>query len=255
MDSHETSVYHAVVTAGAVIGFIIAYFVLSVFQHQRKRVQAQRLYFSGEINLLEKDRSRMSNDLHDSAAPLLSAAKTHINELTAPTEKDQFHVEKANERLDQLMKHLREVSINLSHTSLIRKGLEFTMQSFFGEVIQPFGIQVEFTYELNSTVAPETGIHLLRIVQEITHNVLKHARATAFVVHFKEKRQKLFVLCKDNGIGFKPEKLNGSREGLGLGTIQSRTELLNGKLRFTSKPQHGTEYFFEFPIHASGPKD
>lgn len=245
MYSHETSVYYAVLITALTIGCIIVYFILSLFRQQRKNIENRFAYFAADINLLEKDRSRVSRDLHDEMGTLLSVAQWHIHEVNAPLEEDKLHLEKATEMVEQMRRRLTEIAANLSPRSLTRKGLRFTLEHFFEDMKLVSGLQVVFTYEAGDVSDTEKGIHIYRIVQEITHNAIKHARAKQLVIHFKERKGKLYVYCKDDGIGFDAGEEKG--HGSGLGNLQSRTELLKGKMTCTSKPGHGTEYLFELP--------
>lgn len=245
MDTHETTIYHAIIMSAIIIGCIIGYAVFSLFRQQRKNVRNQRLNFADEINLIEKERRRVSRDLHDDAGLWLSVAKTHINEVHAPSTKNKFHIQKANEAVDELVQRLGHIAVNLSPASLVRKGLHYTLEDFFEETRQAFDTEIVFVYEVKSEIPPEAAIHLYRIVQELTHNAMKHARAARFTVHFREKDRRLYLLCKDDGVGF-DKALAAEKGGLGLGSLKSRTELLNGKLKCTSKPGYGTEYFFAF---------
>lgn len=250
MGTHETTIYNAILVSCLTMGCIIGYFVLSLFRQQRRYVREQRVHFAREINSVETERGRMSRDLHDSAAPLLSFIKAHVNEINAGSEEDRFHIEKANEMMDQLMRQLKEIASNLSPSSLVKKGLGYALEDFFSDTRMAFSLPVVFTCEIKQELPPAVAIHLYRIVMEITQNAIKHARASQLTIHLKEKKQKLYLWCRDDGIGFNAEEADKGK-GLGLASLKSRTELLDGKLRCTSKPNYGTEYFFEFPLTGS----
>jgi signal transduction histidine kinase len=209
------------------------------------------MHFANEINSVENERSRISRDLHDSAAPLLGFSKAHVNEVNAASEEDRAHIEKANEAMDRLMRQMKDIATNLSPSSLSRKGLHYALEDFFEDCRQAFSLPIVFVYEVSRGIPQEAAIHLYRIVQEITHNTIKHSKAKKLRVHFKEKKQKLYLLCKDDGIGFDPEQVDERSKSLGLVSLKSRTELLKGKLRCKSKLKYGTEYFFEFPFEGT----
>jgi signal transduction histidine kinase len=99
MGAYETSIYHAILITAIVLGCVIVYFAVSVFRQQRKYIRLQRQYFTDEINLLEKDRTRIARDLHDEVGPLLSLTKSHIAELEGTDEKENVHIGKATEHL------------------------------------------------------------------------------------------------------------------------------------------------------------
>jgi signal transduction histidine kinase len=55
-------------------------------------------------------------------------------------------------------------------------------------------------------------------------------------------------LTKDDGRGFDKEKELGRAGGLGLKSLASRCEILNGILSLESKPGAGTNYFIKIPV-------
>jgi signal transduction histidine kinase len=138
--------------------------------------------------------------------------------------------------------------VNLAPNLLVRKGLRFTLEKFIEDLGDVNKLQTELLYQVKTEIGAEKAIHLYRIIQEISHNTLKHAKAKKLLIHLKEKHGKLYLLCRDDGRGFNALEVNENRTGLGLGSLQSRTVMLEGKMRFKSKPKYGTEYFFEFPL-------
>lgn len=79
-------------------------------------------------------------------------------------------------------------------------------------------------------MTPENILHILRIVQELFANTLKHARADTIRVEagVSDSRQ-VYIRVSDNGSGFK-----GDRAGRGLANMKKRTEILGGRLEFDS---------------------
>ena len=248
MDTYESSIYTAVVITAIVIGSSIVYFVVSVFRQQRNYLKQQRLYFTDEINLLEKERRRVATDLHDDIGPLLSVTKTHLGQIKPGDDGEARHIEKANEYLVRLMKRMGQIAVNLTPAALTKKGLEFALREFFYDLSEAYGLEIVFHYGISSVIDTSASIHLYRIVQEISHNTIKHAGASELQVHFKERKDRLYIFCKDNGTGFVAGEVNERRTGLGLSSLKSRTALLKGKMNLRSEMNKGTEYFFEFPL-------
>ena len=58
----------------------------------------------------------------------------------------------------------------------------------------------------------------------------------------------LLFLAKDDGRGFDKEKALTGSQGLGLRSLESRCEILNGVLSLESKPGSGTNYFIKIPV-------
>lgn len=249
MYSHETSVYHAIIITVVAIGFILVYIGYSFVRQHRNNTALRRKHFIDEIKLLDTDRSRVSRDIHDDAGTIISLVQVHLHEVA---EEERMHLEKAQELLDELTKRLRRIAMNLSPAPLVRKGLLYTLNDFFEQIEGSFPLSIQFIYEAKREIPMEARIHLYRIVQEITHNAVKHSKAGKLKVHFRERGKALYLLCKDDGTGFDTKKAQEQRCGLGLSTIKSRTEILGGKISCISNAQHGTEYFFAFPFERTG---
>jgi signal transduction histidine kinase len=131
--------------------------------------------------------------------------------------------------------------------TLVRKGLVKATEEFISKLkpIHPLGIS--FTYS-DFTLLPEREINLYRILQEIIHNTVKHARATSLSISIQKNNKKLLVKTKDDGIGFNYSEKTQIARGLGLLSIHSRVELLGGQLLVTSQPGSGTEFEIEMPL-------
>jgi signal transduction histidine kinase len=95
------------------------------------------------------------------------------------------------------------------------------------------------------------AITLYRIIQEVFTNILKHSKCLSVDFQMAKTDDRLFVLIKDNGIGFSEEEV-ASREvekrGMGLFIIQERVKAINGSLRIHSEVNLGTEVQIEVPL-------
>ena len=83
----------------------------------------------------------------------------------------------------------------------------------------------------------------MRIVQEATNNVWRHARATALHVAIGTSKGAIVVEVEDDGIGFA-----GADEGRGIPTMRSMAGFLGGQLRIDSAPGTGTRVRAEIGI-------
>lgn len=247
MDTYETSIYTAILTTVLVLGCIIVYFALSVFRQQRKYINLQRGYFLDEVNLLEKEKMRIARDLHDEVGPLLSLSKSHIQQLKPANETEALHIQRISENLDRVLKRMGQIAINITPGSLFKKGLRFSIEQFLDDLRDAYEIAIIFRYDVKTAVDINRSLHIYRIVQEIAHNTVKHSGARTLEVQLKERKQRLYLFCHDDGRGFSPQT-PGEGGGHGSGSIRNRCEILFGKMKFRSDAKSGTEYFFEFPL-------
>ena len=248
MDPQEKIFFNAILITAAVIGTIILFFIISIIRQQRRNLELHRLNILAEITTLEKERTRIAADLHDELGPLLSAIKFKINSVDTVDEDDQYQLERATSHLDDLITRLREISANLMPNTLIRKGLIAALHQFVDNVART-SLQIQLNYGELPDINQEKSINIYRIVQEITHNTIKHAQATHLVIELSLKANTLILKTEDNGVGF--DYSNKAREsaGLGLRNLKSRAEIMGGNFAVESKPGKGTSYQFEIPLN------
>jgi signal transduction histidine kinase len=245
MLSYEKTIYHAVIIGCIVLAIIIGLFIFSAAEQHRKNIRLQRSYFLNEIDILEKERSRIASELHDGFASSLLVIRLALLRLNV-NEEEQKLVANANQQLEQLTGQLSQIIQNLRPKMLDKKGLGFVLHHYFDNIRLVSGLDCEFNYKLIHDIKPPADIHIYRIVQEIVQNTVKHARASHFRMELKERKRILYIISQDNGIGFNTNNI--TTEGLGLRSIRSRIKMLGGELQCTSSPEKGTEYFCEIPI-------
>ena len=74
-------------------------------------------------------------------------------------------------------------------------------------------LRIEFNYPTELAVSKEKEIYFYRILQEITHNTIKHAKAENLKINLHKTGTQLILHTKDDGCGFSYEaKLNESSD-------------------------------------------
>ncbi len=81
-------------------------------------------------------------------------------------------------------------------------------------------------------------VFIYRIFQELCNNITKHAEAKKVLVQFIRSDEELHILVEDDGKGF---DLNTAmkKEGIGLNSLISRINFLNGKYEIDSRVGEG----------------
>ena len=189
----------------------------------------------------------MAADLHDEVGPVLSAIKLRLSSLELHDPEDEAELAKTNAQIDTLLKRMREISFDLMPNSLIRKGLASAMGEFIEYCSRSSALKIDFHYE-NIPLSQQQSINLYRIIQEIIHNTIRHAKATVLNIDLKKGREKIILSATDNGEGFNYETRSKEASGLGLRNLLSRTEIIGGQMFVESKKGSGTSFTFEIPI-------
>lgn len=245
----ETRILNITILVSIIIAVIIVYFFVSIIRYHRRYMRLQREKIFAEITIRENERKRIANDLHDSLGPLLSAVKLNISSVEVEHPGDQAVLDKTGGYLDEIIGSMRRISHDLLPSTLERKGLLEAIREFINQVNTKQSVNIQLYIVKEISIPREKEIHIFRMIQEIVHNTIKHSRARTLQIGFSEEGGHLLCLTKDDGRGFDKEKALAGSHGLGLRSLESRCEILNGILTLDSKPGEGTNYFIKIPVH------
>ena len=100
----------------------------------------------------------------------------------------------------------------------------------------------------NTTGYPVTLLHTIySIILELLNNIIKHSEARHAIMELIEHEHNLSLMVEDDGVGIADI---GDSKGKGLAAIQSKTDLLNGKMEISRKKDHGTLIIIEIPFQS-----
>ena len=223
---------------------------LSALQKERES-QILRAMVKGE----EQERVRIARDLHDSLGAVMASAKLRVNtlghQLPELKSMDSYHI--AEELIDEACHNVREISHDMMPGSLGKYGLQEAIGRMCATIEKskpnisvnyiPFGLE-----DLDNDIVAS---NVLRIVQELLRNVIKHAAATEVIVQLTLEDQQLIITVEDDGKGFDQED-EQFQAGLGLESIQTRALSLHGQLEIQSQPGEGTTFTITIPTSNYG---
>jgi two-component system, NarL family, sensor kinase len=248
MDPQQKEFYNSLMIVAGVVGTILLFFIITIIRYQRKTMRWNKEKIRAEIDTLENERRRIAADLHDELGPLLSAVKLQINNLDTNDADDKIIIDKSSHYIDNIIGKLREISNNLMPNTLLRKGLKKAMEEFLESSSQLYKMEIKFTCDDNLQLDQQQEINIYRILQEILHNTIKHAKATCLIIRMTVENNRLIIVTADNGQGFDYFAKSREVSGLGLRNLQSRAEVLGGEVACSSEPGKGTMYTFEIPV-------
>jgi signal transduction histidine kinase len=206
----------------------------------------------------EKERLRLSHELHDQAGQTLIAAILELNEVDSLLDgAPRARLQSIRKRMEEMGKTLHRIAWELRPPSIDELGLRKALASYIGDWIERCGIDVDVDCddpELDQ-VPGEIGTAVYRIVQEGLTNVVKHAgRPSTVSVVVRRRDTVLQVIIEDNGCGFDPAAaLAKGHRGLGLDGMQERLALIGGTLEIESAPGGGTTIFARIAIDPQRP--
>lgn len=248
MHTPEERFYTAVIVAVIVLGGIIVFFIATMIRHQRRNTLLYKAMIRAEITAQEKERQRIAYDLHDELGPYLSAVKIKINHLEIANAEDNDLLDATNKNIDAIVTKIRDISYNLLPNTLVRNGVVAAIKEYIKRQ-DSAGLEITLENDAeNYELSKEAEINVYRIIQEIVHNTVKHAKATKLALQFRKNNNKLYLATTDNGIGFDFDRQSANNIGLGMYNLQSRAEMLNAKMSLQSDVGKGTKFLFEIPL-------
>jgi two-component system, NarL family, sensor kinase len=217
-------------------------------QEIRQLEQANQLTaLSAMLEGQEQERSRIAADLHDSLGGLLASIKSHFNAARQPNAEAGIF-EKTNTMLDGAATEVRRISHNMMPRALALSGLKGALEDLAQDLErQGLSCTLELVGLDDLPLEPTRSVMAYRIVQELTHNAVKHAQATHLLLQAIQHEGRLTLLVEDDGKGFDVEAAR-QKKGLGLSSIESRVLFLKGEVEWDSVVGEGTTANVSFPL-------
>jgi PAS domain S-box-containing protein len=193
----------------------------------------------------ERERKRLSTDLHDNLAQTLALGKMKLGAMakSLKTEGSSTMLQDLDVLLDDALNYTRTLMSDLRPTLM---GDDQDLRAAIAWVVEKMrrhGLRVTIEDDGQLKVLDEEMLTLTyRSIQELLYNVLKHAQTDEAIVTLRRSAKCLEATVIDRGAGFDPSTLHvPSKEGcFGLFSIRERVELLGGRLEVTSAANQGS---------------
>jgi signal transduction histidine kinase len=216
-------------------------------RHLKQEIQLKA--YEAMIEGQEAERSRIAKDLHDSVGGSLASVKAYVQ----ATEDKKDESEKAvlfsqtAQLIDRTTEEVRRISHNLLPRNLELTGLTQSVKDLCGDMKRQ-GITCELEIH-GSEYEPllASPVMIYRVLQELLHNIVKHAQAKQVLVQLLFSENELEILVEDDGKGFDYEHAIKA-DGLGLNSILSRVEFMQGLLDIDSVMGEGTTVNISVPL-------
>jgi len=202
------------------------------------------------VEVQDQTMQSIATELHDNVGQLLSLTTLTLNSVNLSDEiKAKKKIENSLELVNKSIKELRELAKLLHGEQLVENGIGHAID----QEISWLSKSGAYTIKVNNTLAgsghssPDKDLIILRLLQEIINNIIKHAQATEIQIDAHLKTGTLSLIVQENGVGFNPDEIKAKKSGMGLNSIYKRIEMINGKLILNSAPGEGTSISIEIP--------
>lgn len=213
----------------------------------RRLVQAQTEVAAAQSEKAAADeRARLARDMHDSVGKSLHGISLAARSLPRALERSP---ELATQTADELARaaevaarEAREILVDLRRGEQDRPMIEVVTE-VVGTWSDRSGIPVAYGGVRAVDCPPAVVKQLVPSLQEMLHNVEKHARATAVEVELLGDAETVTVVVRDNGVGIPEGRMSRAIDGghYGLKGIGERAELVGGGVSVETPSGGGTE--------------
>lgn len=219
---------------------------------QQREIERLKADTEGE----ERERARIARELHDGIGGLVAAAQINMRtlgkEVGIVQESETYR--STRQILEEVGSELRKTAHNLMPSVLLHRNMEEAISVFCNYIRQTQRLHFDLQCYGDFNLLPDSyKVTVYRIVQELIHNVVKHAQASSVLVQLMFQQPLLSITIEDNGKGFEPDPAN-PKKGLGLKNIEERVQSIRGSFSIDSTPGKGTSVYIELDIPAGMPE-
>lgn len=200
----------------------------------------------------DRERARVSRELHDSIAQTLAAAKYQIvaaGNAAGPEVRE--HLSAVSEMLTDVTEEVRDVSYTLHPRVAEDLGLESALAMLARQIGQRSGVDVSVSVGVSAEPIPvNVASTIYRVAEESLKNIEMHSRAKKASVDVVSGGGQIRIEVSDDGTGFDQSRMNRVVGRSGLASVIDRVVLAGGRMQIDSKPNGGTRVMAE--IQTSG---
>ena len=233
---------------------IVSAFLAGAFWLVLRRRYKLRLARLQTLNAIERERLRISKDMHDQVGGVL----TQVSQLSDMGLNETDDRELVKNRFHRIGDRARTAVQSLDEIVWATNPKNDNLASF-AEYISRFSDEFfEYTsvrcWQEMPAAMPALPLradvrhNVFLAVREALNNALKHSQCTEVWLKMKiaPERHEVTLEIVDNGSGFSPAQTPAG--GNGLGNLQSRLAECDGKTILSSAPGKGTRIRFIFPV-------
>jgi len=239
--------------AVGVVGLLQIVLLYGIVSRGNKTIESQRAVLvdarRASVATNERFLRRVSADLHDGPAQLISLALLRLDTLRPLLAGDHSkpdELERIRTALQDCLREIRHLSAGLAPPHLDSLPPRRVLELAIRQHEQRTGTAVDASIgALPACLSPLHKVCLYRFVQEGLNNAYRHAAGAGQTVRVVSSDDELVIEVADSGPGFFPSKTS---DGLGLAGLRDRVESLGGTFSVETLLGSGTKLRAAFKI-------
>ncbi len=216
-----------------------------------KREALRKELLRHTVDAQEDERARISRELHDETAQILTAFTLDLAALRSYVPKSD-NVHQIMDRLQALSWQMAQGIYRLVHdlrpAQLDDLGLIPALELLGDDYNLRMGLNVE-TKVFGEQVRLDPIIETVcfRVAQEALTNIVRHAKTDQAEIEMTFKADRVILIILDRGVGFDFEAVSSDRMGLGIAGMRERVRSVDGNFRLDSRVEEGTSIEITIP--------
>ena len=221
---------------------------------------SQAIVEATEENLKERERRKLSEELHDETLAELASVRIELGLMarTAPGTPPELeeNLAELRERVRGTEMRLREIVRGIFPSALANLGLLPAVRAFLEDLAsrpiesaKPLHIELSDSGFENERLPEVIELAAYRVIQQGVTNALQHAGAERLNIDLTWAESELQLTIADDGVGFEVSGLEEPTTSghFGLANLMSRIQGVNGQFQIESKPSGGTTIHARIP--------
>lgn len=227
---------------------------LSEVKSRNELLGALALELSG---IEERERAKISEDLHDHIGQTLAMALVKLHELgKADLNISYDKLREIEGLIEQAISYSRSMMFEISPNALLELGFVDAIEWLIEHIHNTHGLDIKYAHcEQTGPMDSNTGIILFKAVRELLMNVVKHAGTGEAEVTVEDDGASVRIAVSDKGRGFSPAETPETGTGnirFGLFNLQQRIITSGGSVKIDSSPGRGTRVLITMPRKMPG---
>jgi signal transduction histidine kinase len=212
---------------------------------ERRSELAQKLIAAQESTL-----RYISRELHDEFGQILTAMGSMLGRagVHAPEGSSlRADLQEVRQIAQDTLERVRSLSQALHPVMLDEAGLETTLDWYIPTVERQTGIAISYEKQgVPFDVEGSAAVQIYRVLQEALNNIARHSGAKQAWVRLRFLPATLELEVEDHGAGFSGRPV---KQGIGLVAMRERSELMGGRIVFSTPAAGGTL------LHLTAPRE
>ncbi len=218
-----------------ILSSIVATALVFIFINNRK--QAKHKVLKDQQIALEKQRAKITADLHDDIGATLSSLQINsavANKLIASnTSKAQHVLNKIEDQSRELADKIGDIIWSMKPGKDEFMTMSSRIKTFANDILS--STSIHYTIQIDpkvDTLIQDISVrkNIVLITKEAINNAAKFSKASELEIRLNYEHNNLVLEISDNGLGFELENVKGN----GIRNIKKRTEELHGNLEIKS---------------------